>query len=317
MSRRFFLLTYILSILFHVVVFLAIVSLPRPTTAVIPAPDVYIDLVEMPRAPQPEAPPPRTEPEIEPPPAEPVVEAPEPEVEEPEIEEPEIEEPEIEKPEITEPETPAPEPAPETSPEPEEPVVNLSPTEPEPEEKTEPPKPEPPEEKPKPAAEKPPEKPAHKKPKVEKRVSKPKPPPPPKKEELIADAIARIRTQVKSEDSRQGISVQSPRTGIRERLAANMIDIYIAEIITRVQRNWAFSDQLGEGGDNLLTTVVFQVNADGTVKNVSIESKSGNPHLDASAYRAVLKSSPLPAHPKGIDETVIGVRLKFTPTGVR
>ena len=58
-------------------------------------------------------------------------------------------------------------------------------------------------------------------------------------------------------------------------------------------------------------TIHFVVDRDGTIRDVALESPSGNATYDRNAQRAILETSPLPPLPYGYGGTFLGVHLTF------
>jgi colicin import membrane protein len=95
------------------------------------------------------------------------------------------------------------------------------------------------------------------------------------------------------------------------------IRIYQAEITYQIQKNWAFSEQLAGADKNLEVLLGIKIMTSGDIAEVWFDQKSGNRHLDESAHRAVMKSSPLPALPKGLFDSYYTVGLRFGPEGLK
>jgi colicin import membrane protein len=93
-------------------------------------------------------------------------------------------------------------------------------------------------------------------------------------------------------------------------------DIYRLEVAYAVNKNWVFSESLAGGRGELVAEVAFSVLPDGRIKDLWFDRKSGNSYLDESARRAIMKSEPLPPHPKGVRRPHITVGLRFTPRGI-
>ncbi|MFH1262694.1 MAG: cell envelope integrity protein TolA [Pseudomonadota bacterium] len=76
-------------------------------------------------------------------------------------------------------------------------------------------------------------------------------------------------------------------------------------------RNWIWIQQRGA----MKTEVIFTIDEQGNISNLSVSKSSGDPSFDASALRAVRKSSPLPAPPDEIAQSLIkeGLGLIFDP----
>ncbi len=96
-----------------------------------------------------------------------------------------------------------------------------------------------------------------------------------------------------------------------------VIDLYRLEIGFAVQKNWAFAEQLSGGGKQLAASIVFKVMPDGKLTDIFFTDRSGNQYLDDSAYKAIVKTSPVQPHPKEIRRPYVEMGLRFTPEGVR
>ncbi|MEW6079701.1 MAG: TonB C-terminal domain-containing protein [Thermodesulfobacteriota bacterium] len=90
------------------------------------------------------------------------------------------------------------------------------------------------------------------------------------------------------------------------------IDIYKLEIRYHILKNWVFSSQLVGADQELKTVIGIKIDADGTITDTWFDRKSGNEYYDDSAYKAVLKSNPLPRLPDGFRSYTVG--LEFTPS---
>ena len=158
---------------------------------------------------------------------------------------------------------------------------------------------------------------------VEKKVEEARPNP-------IAEAIDRLKKEVASGRqeplSETGVAetgVASSSTGVAGSGGAGgkktleLIDIYRSQISYYIEKNWAFSKQLAGGRTDLAAVVVIRIMRNGEIKDVWFEKKSGNTYFDESAYKAVMKSNPLPMLPKGYLRPYYNVGLIFTPSGLR
>ena len=95
-----------------------------------------------------------------------------------------------------------------------------------------------------------------------------------------------------------------------------LIDLYRTEIAYAVNKNWAFANQLG-GGENLIVAIAFKVLPDGSIRDIFFTDRSGNPYLDDSAYKAIVKSSPVKPFPPGLGRKIVEMGLRFGPEGIR
>ena len=96
-----------------------------------------------------------------------------------------------------------------------------------------------------------------------------------------------------------------------------LIELYRLDIAYEIQKNWAYADQLGGGGKNLVTSIVFKVMPDGKITDIFYTDRSGNSYLDESAYKAIVKSSPVKPHPKELARPSVEMGLRFGPEGIR
>jgi len=106
-------------------------------------------------------------------------------------------------------------------------------------------------------------------------------------------------------------------TGSGDKRALDLIDIYKIEVAFQVERNWAFSEQLAGDGGALQASLVFRVLPSGEVTDIRFTERSGNSYLDESAYKAIVKASPVSPHPKGVRALYVTVALRFTPQGIK
>jgi colicin import membrane protein len=95
------------------------------------------------------------------------------------------------------------------------------------------------------------------------------------------------------------------------------VDIYRATVASQVERNWAFSPQLAGSDKNLKVGLVFKVLPNGEITDIRFSERSNNQYLDDSAYKAIVKSSPVAPHPAVIKAPYIIVAVRFTPEGIR
>ena len=113
----------------------------------------------------------------------------------------------------------------------------------------------------------------------------------------------------------QGKSGPSGGGGGKE--VSDLKDIYRVEIAYRVQKNWAFSEQLAGSNKNIRASLVFKVMPNGEIRDIFFTDRSGNAYLDDSAYKAVVKSNPVDPHPAGLRAAYVEVGLRFGPEGLR
>ncbi len=150
--------------------------------------------------------------------------------------------------------------------------------------------------------------------------------------DTVTDAIERLRKnlnkrtpevsgtknsqQTKNRTASKGIPGENGTPGGKGLKSWEPFAIYNVEIAYQIQRNWAFSEQLTRGRKDLETLVGIKILANGDIKDIWFDKKSGNHYLDESAIRAIKKSSPLPPLPKDFTGRFYKVGLRFTPKGI-
>jgi colicin import membrane protein len=159
--------------------------------------------------------------------------------------------------------------------------------------------------------------------KVEKKVEK-------SSSDSVKQAIERLKKKVAQDETAgpqtaaatgstaaAGAGVSGGSGGGGGRRALEIVDLYKIEIAFQVERHWAFSQQLAGDDRALQASLVFKVLPNGEITDIRFTQKSGNSYLDDSAYKAIVKASPVSAHPKGINVSYVTVGLRFTPEGLR
>jgi colicin import membrane protein len=109
----------------------------------------------------------------------------------------------------------------------------------------------------------------------------------------------------------------SGATGPGGKRALEITDLYKIEVAFQVERHWALSQQLAGDDSRLQTKLVFRVLPSGEITDIRFTQRSGNSHLDESAYRAVVKANPVSPHPAEIRVPYVTVALRFTPEGLK
>lgn len=148
---------------------------------------------------------------------------------------------------------------------------------------------------------------------IEKKVEESEPDPVVKAIERLKDAMGQ------SESPETANRMLPPGEGLNatSRKALDIMDIYKAEIPFRIQKNWAFSEQLAGGRRDLVAWLVIEILPDGEIRDIWFEKRSGNRYFDDQAYKAVKKSNPLPSLPEGYTRPFFNVGLRFTPSGLK
>ncbi|ETR72818.1 MAG: hypothetical protein OMM_01415 [Candidatus Magnetoglobus multicellularis str. Araruama] len=148
-----------------------------------------------------------------------------------------------------------------------------------------------------------------------------------KKRTIKREQIARNRNQRQLSDTlrklKQKVRIDEAQRRIRQtgekKSSVELMDIYKAEVMSRISKNWAVSLQMVGGKTNLSAIVVIKIMKNGYIQpDMWFEKKSGNDYFDECVIKAVKKSNPLPPLPGAYLRPVYGpVGLKFTPSGLQ
>ena len=147
--------------------------------------------------------------------------------------------------------------------------------------------------------------------------------------EQLKSAIERLREEVgKKETAKSASSAKESATkdagggklgGFNEegKRKAELVDMYRLEIAFEIQKHWAFNEALAGGDTSLMASIVFKVMPDGEIRDIFFTDRSGNAYLDESAYKAIVKASPVDPHPTGLRQPYVEMGIRFTPQGIR
>ena len=98
---------------------------------------------------------------------------------------------------------------------------------------------------------------------------------------------------------------------------SELLSVYAAEIYSRISKNWSYNEQLAHGNGNLVALLGIRIMADGEIRDVWFDRKSGDRYFDEQARKAVLKTGYLPPLPGGLNKKVLEIGLRFTPEGLQ
>lgn len=143
------------------------------------------------------------------------------------------------------------------------------------------------------------------------------------KSDQIKKALARLEEQVEKTGplnlDKQG-APKGPKVpgdaGADSKKALELIDIYRVEIAYRIQKNWAFSEQLAGGQTDLEAWVAIKIARNGEIKDIWFDKRSGNDYFDEAAKNAIKKSNPLPPLPNGYLRPYCEAGFHFTSSGL-
>jgi protein TonB len=86
---------------------------------------------------------------------------------------------------------------------------------------------------------------------------------------------------------------------------------YANRLRDQVARNWRTSDLPAQAANAPMAAITFTLRRDGSVANVRITGRSGNPALDYSAQRAILDAAPFPPLPAGFPKNDPEIEFLF------
>ncbi len=147
-----------------------------------------------------------------------------------------------------------------------------------------------------------------------------------KRQPTLEDTLKRLKREVEREDKKPRAGRTGPvgapsgrpgGSGLTSAQERDRVRIYQAEIAYQVQKNWAFSEQLAGGRTDIMAAIGIKIMPDGEITDIWFDQRSGNRHLDESAYRAIVKSNPLPPLPQGLFGSHFTVGLRFGPGGIK
>ena len=146
----------------------------------------------------------------------------------------------------------------------------------------------------------------------------------------VTSAIEQLKRKVAASEDRAGSG--SVGTATKSRTGAvgpaggsgtggarvqESILIYQAEIQYQIQKNWAYSQQLAGESTDLEAILAIKVLRNGEIEDIWFDKKSGNAYLDDSAYKALVKSNPLPPLPNDYMRPFYKIGLRFGPEGLK
>ena len=158
--------------------------------------------------------------------------------------------------------------------------------------------------------------------KMEKKVEETRP-------SKLEETMNRLKQQVEKEDrsrktdtgagtGQAGTVIGSPSgSGLSSGQFQSRVQVYQAEIAYQVQKNWVFSELMSGGRTDLEAILGFKIRPNGEISDIWFDQRSGNTYLDESAYRAIVKSNPLPPLPAGLFDGDYTVGIRFGPKGIK
>ncbi|HUJ79791.1 MAG TPA: energy transducer TonB [Nitrospiria bacterium] len=110
----------------------------------------------------------------------------------------------------------------------------------------------------------------------------------------------------------QGPASPSPSLMVQPKIDTPEFDcsLYCGVLQDKLEGQWTPPSVSAQGP--VQAVVVFTINRDGTVSNVSLETSSGNFYFDQAALRAVMLAAPLPPLPRTLTSSTLRVHAPFT-----
>ena len=133
----------------------------------------------------------------------------------------------------------------------------------------------------------------------------------------VLKAIEKLKQAGLMADHKTRSSSASTATGGSNKKGLELLDIYNAEIWHRIQKNWAFSEQIAQGNTELEGIIIMKIMRDGEIRDIWFERRSGNSYFDDSVLKAVKKSNPLPPLPDGFLGPYYDVGIRFNHSELR
>ena len=130
----------------------------------------------------------------------------------------------------------------------------------------------------------------------------------------IESAIERIRKQVTIGSAGAIETGESGTGGASSGFMSIKHKMYYNLIWQRIRSAWVLPEGALGGKKDLETIIAIRIAKDGRIEDIQFEKKSGNPHLDESALRAIKKANPLPPLPPGFEGEKFDVGVRFTPS---
>lgn len=130
------------------------------------------------------------------------------------------------------------------------------------------------------------------------------------------DPAERLRKEAVESLAGKGSEFGDDALTNRHRIFGTM-QIYNTEIKYHIQKNWVFSEEFAGSKTDLETTLGINILPSGEITDIWFDKKSGNAHLDDSAYKALVKSNPLPPLPEEYTRPDYKIGFRFGPKGLK
>jgi len=133
----------------------------------------------------------------------------------------------------------------------------------------------------------------------------------PEPEQILDDVLARIKKRVGSREQRLARETVREEASWEKRQKEIQYKQYHDQVYVQVRGSWIQPPDIELGREGRMTVVSISMLPDGRIVKSYIEESSGNARFDQSVMRAIIKSSPLPPPPIGLDEQRYELGLRF------
>lgn len=136
-----------------------------------------------------------------------------------------------------------------------------------------------------------------------------------KPEEVKPASIKSAIEDLRRKQARKEARVARAASGNGERRPGPIGGVFLSQVRTLVERNWTASPQLLEIRDDLQAIISVTIDPEGYILDAYLKQSSNNRYLDDSALRAVRKVVRFPPIPPGYsgNQTLV---FRFTPKGL-
>lgn len=124
-------------------------------------------------------------------------------------------------------------------------------------------------------------------------------------------AAARARRELAAAIREKGV-VSTPERSSGRTVQSPVFQQYVSSLYTRIHGYWILPE-MRSWDRHLETVVVLTIRRDGSVADMQIERKSGDPFFDQFVMKTLQKAAPMPRFPALMRDSSIEVGLRFKP----
>ena len=128
----------------------------------------------------------------------------------------------------------------------------------------------------------------------------------------LDDVLARISRKVETDNPpAEPVSAVPQAEGPEPVVQDIRFRAYYDQVERRVRENWIPPQSMDSGAKDVMTVVSIMLLPDGRVEKCYIEEPSGDAQFDQFVIRAIMKATPLPAPPVGLQQNSYELGLRF------